>query len=100
MLPDDNTAPLRASDTIPLRHHLDRRAADLAVKGEGDPCDLLTTEDVAIWLGVSLQWLEIGRHRGYGPRFTKLSPRRIRYQRGAVLEWLAERTYSATREYA
>lgn len=80
-------------------HHLDRRAATIAAAGTGDPDDLLDTSEVAEWLAVSSQFLEIGRHRGYGPKFVRLSPRRCRYLRSDVLSWLAERTHAATREY-
>lgn len=84
---------------LPQRHHLDRRAADLAEALEGPPDDLLTTAALAQWLGVSPAWLEIARSRGYGPKFVRLSPRRVRYSRRAVLAWLDERTHRATREY-
>jgi hypothetical protein len=83
----------------PIRHHLDRRAADLAAAGAGNPDDLLTTGYISDWLQCSSQWLEIGRSKGYGPRFVRLSPRRVRYRRGDVLIWLTERTFSATTEY-
>jgi predicted DNA-binding transcriptional regulator AlpA len=81
----------------PLRHHLDRRAADLAEEGRGDPDSLLTTPAVAEWLTVSAQWLEIGRSKGYGPKFVRLSPSRVRYRRADVLDWLDERTHAARR---
>lgn len=84
----------------PLRHHLDRRTAPLIEAGSGDADDLLSTRDVADWLGISDQWLEIGRSRGYGPPFVRISPRRIRYRRGAVIAFLRERQYASTREYA
>jgi hypothetical protein len=51
-------------------HHLDKRADEVADKGAGDPEDLLNTTEIAEWLGVSTQWVEIGRHRGYGPPTT------------------------------
>jgi hypothetical protein len=54
---------------LPLRHHLDRRAAGLADEGHGDPDNLLSTPALAEWLGVSTQWLEVGRSKGYGPPF-------------------------------
>lgn len=40
---------------FPERHHLDRRAADLAAEGEaaGEADELLTTSDLAEWLGLS-----------------------------------------------
>jgi len=83
------------------RHHLDRRAADLAAEGiaAGGADDLLSTSEVAEWLGLSAAWLEIGRGKNYGPRFVVLSTRRIRYRRADVLAWLAERTYAHTRQY-
>jgi predicted DNA-binding transcriptional regulator AlpA len=85
----------------PGRHHLDRRAAELAAESaEADePDQLLTTSDVAEWLGISTQWLEIGRGKNYGPKFVVLSTRRVRYRRADVLAWLAERTHANTAEY-
>ena len=83
------------------KHHLDRRAADIAEKGrEGDPDDLLTTKEEADWLGVSPQWLEIGRSKGYGPPFVRVGPRHIRYRRGWTIQWLEERLHRCTAEYA
>jgi predicted DNA-binding transcriptional regulator AlpA len=85
---------------VPIRHHLDRRAAELAEDGNtGTPDDLLTTAGVAEWLGLSTQWLEIGRSRGYGPRFVRLSTRRVRYRRDDVFAWLKERTHCSTAAY-
>jgi hypothetical protein len=78
---------------------LDRRADSLAAAGAGNPDDLLLTEEVAAWLHVSMQWLEIGRCEGYGPPFKKLSPRMVRYKRSDVLEWLEGRSHASTAEY-
>jgi predicted DNA-binding transcriptional regulator AlpA len=84
----------------PQRHHLDRRAADIAAEAaEGDCDDLMTTSELAEMLGISVQWLEIGRSKSYGPPFVRLSPRRVRYNRSDVIAWLAERTHAATSEY-
>ena len=49
--------------------HIDRRAARLLGESVSDGPDeqSLTTQDVADWLGVSTQFLEIARHRGDGP---------------------------------
>jgi predicted DNA-binding transcriptional regulator AlpA len=77
---------------IPSKHHLDRHAAELAVDGRGDPDELLPTPKTADWLGVSTEWLEIGRSKGYGPPFVRLSPSRVRYRRSDVWRWLDERT--------
>ena len=84
----------------PKKHHLDRRAAAIVAQDTGADDQLLSTRDLAEWLGVSTQFLEIGRHKGYGPKFTRLAPRDIRYRRADVRAWLAERVHSATSEYA
>ena len=84
----------------PSRHHLDRRADEIIEHGEGDDDELLSTSDVAEWLQLSVQWVEIGRHRGYGPKFIRLSPRRVRYRRGDVRDWLRQRQHQATAEYS
>jgi predicted DNA-binding transcriptional regulator AlpA len=81
------------------KHHLDRRAAAIAEQGRGDPDDLLSTADTADWLGVSHQWLEIGRLKAYGPKFVRVSSRMVRYRRGDVLAWLTSRTHASTAEY-
>jgi hypothetical protein len=78
--------------SIPLNHHLDKRAADLIEEGRGDPDDLLTTPATADWLQVSTEWLEVGRSKGYGPPYVRLSPTRVRYRRGDVRGWLVDRT--------
>ena len=50
---------------VPQTHHLDSRADQLlAVEADHDADDLLSTLDVAQWLGVSPQWLTIGRQIG------------------------------------
>jgi predicted DNA-binding transcriptional regulator AlpA len=80
------------------RFHLDRRAHELIEDGAGDSDDLLTTTELCEWLGVSSQWAEIARHKGFGPRHIALSTRRIRYRRSDVLAWLQSRTRQSTRE--
>jgi hypothetical protein len=85
----------------PERHHIDKRAAAIAAAAAGvDDDQLLSTPQTALWLGVSTQFLEIGRHRGYGPPFERLSARVIRYRRGKVRAWLDERSHQSTKEYA
>jgi hypothetical protein len=87
-------------DNVPTTHHLDRHAESIAANVTGDDDDLLTTAQVAKLLHVSTQWLEIGRSRGYGPPFTRLPPRVIRYRRDVLREWLRSRAlYQCTREY-
>jgi hypothetical protein len=89
--PELSAAPAR-------RHGIDRRAIDLAAM-PGDDDDLLSSMQTANWLSVSQQWLEIGRSRGWGPAFIRLSPRRVRYRRGTVRQYLIERAASSTAEY-
>jgi predicted DNA-binding transcriptional regulator AlpA len=81
------------------RHHLDKRADAVAAAGAGAPDDLISTKELATWLGLSEQWVEIGRHRGYGPPFLRLTPRRVRYRRCDVLAWLEQRRHQSTAEY-
>jgi predicted DNA-binding transcriptional regulator AlpA len=82
-------------------HHLDKRAGAIAAAAAGeDENELLTTTQTAEWLGVSEPWLEIGRHKGYGPPFITIAPRLVRYLRSNVLAWLHERTHQCTREYS
>jgi predicted DNA-binding transcriptional regulator AlpA len=81
-------------------HHIDKRAAQLVAENIGSGGDdLLTTTQVAVWLCVSIPWLEIGRGRGYGPPFVRLTKRCVRYKRAAVRAWLEERAHHSTAEY-
>ena len=50
-------------------------------------------------VGVSTQWLEIGRSKGYGPEFVRLGPKLIRYTRGNVRKYLKARSHASTSEY-
>jgi predicted DNA-binding transcriptional regulator AlpA len=84
----------------PTKHHLDQRADRIAGEDVGADDDLLTTRQVADWLGVSTQWVEIGRSKNYGPPFKRLTARSIRYLRDDVLKWLKTRTHASTAEYA
>lgn len=80
------------------RFHLDRRAARIAAE-PGDPDELLSTIETAEWLSVSVQWLEISRHRGDGPPFLRIGTRCIRYRRDQVRAWLDSRAHACTAEY-
>ncbi len=76
----------------PERHHLDRRISQLIPLLEGgDPADLLDTPRLANLLGVSVGWLETGRQKNFGPPPVRLPPRKIRYRRADVLDWLKSR---------
>jgi predicted DNA-binding transcriptional regulator AlpA len=98
--------PISASPRQPRgpparKFHFDKRI-DSIVNAPGDDDDLLTTSQVAVWFGVSVQWLDIGRSgaRAYGPPFVRLGPNIVRYHRGKVREWLLARIHHSTREYA
>jgi predicted DNA-binding transcriptional regulator AlpA len=85
---------------VATKHHLDRRAENLIAACDGPDDELLNTRAVASWLGVSPQWLEIGRSSGqYGPPFQRLAPQIVRYRRSAVKAWLKRRQYASTAEY-
>ena len=55
-----------------------------------DHIEYLTTTQAAAYLGMSRQWLEIGRHKGYGPPYIKLG-RAVRYKRSALDNWMTDR---------
>jgi hypothetical protein len=83
------------------RLHLDRRAEALVVTApEAANDDLLTTQQVASWFGVTAQWVELARAEGYGPPFTRIAPQAIRYKRATVIAWLKEREHKRTSDYA
>jgi hypothetical protein len=81
------------------RFNLDKRADLLAVAPEaaGSDDELLTTRETSEWLRVSPDWLAIGRGKNYGPKFEVLGPSLIRYRRGTVRAWLAEREVAHTK---
>jgi predicted DNA-binding transcriptional regulator AlpA len=89
----------RRARAPPRRHHLDRRAAEIAAQC-GDDDELLDTRQLANLLHVSTAWVEIARHEGNGPPFVRLTPRCVRYRRGEVRRWLIERSHRWTGEYA
>jgi predicted DNA-binding transcriptional regulator AlpA len=55
--------------------------------------ELLNTEQVALWLGMSADYLNLGRSRRhqYGPPFIRVSNKCVRYRRSDVIEWLKSR---------
>ncbi len=83
---------------IGKRLHLDRRANQLAAE-PGDDDELLDSINLADWFGCSPQWVDNGRTYGYGPPYVELAPRMIRYRRGDVRKWLAERARLRTNGY-
>jgi predicted DNA-binding transcriptional regulator AlpA len=85
----------KPTQAVPKNHHLDKRAVDIAAAAQGADDELLRTRAVALWLDVSTQFLEIGRLKGYGPPFIRISPHHVRYRRGDVLAWLKRRANQA-----
>jgi hypothetical protein len=73
--------------------HIDKRA-DLLLAcslADGPDDEVLITKEVALWLTLSPQYLNIMRDRGTGPHFIELAPNRIGYRRGDVKVWLNKR---------
>lgn len=60
---------------------------------------VLTAEDAAKYLTVSVKTLELMRLRGNGPAFTLVGARRIGYRVSALDLYLDARTYWSTAEY-
>lgn len=94
-----------AASSSRIRHQpafllLDRRAQQVANVAIGaDPDLLLNTKQLAEWLGVSTQWVEIGRSKGYGPPFRKIGLKAVRYHVGDVKAWLEARSHHSTAAY-
>jgi predicted DNA-binding transcriptional regulator AlpA len=86
--------------TKPGTHHLDRRAGRILTEhvSEGPDDELLDTAAVASWLGVSVQWLILLRGKGEGPRYSRLSPKIVKYKRGEIKKWLRSRELTHTGE--
>lgn len=81
--------------------HLDKRAGALiqdAPENYNDE-DLLSTMQVAAWLGTSPQWVEQSRPKGIGPPFIRITPSMVRYKRGDVISWLKQREQNSLAEY-
>ena len=93
------TPAKKKQQALPQRHHIDRRAAALAAAPAGSDDELLATRDMARWLGCSVQWLTIGRHKGYGPPYSRIAKKMIRYRVGDARRWLAARAHTRTNEY-
>jgi predicted DNA-binding transcriptional regulator AlpA len=98
--PTSKKSLLSSSASPERRLHLDKRAGDIAASSNGDADDILSTKQVAVWWGVSEQWLIDGRNKKYGPPYFRLSPGLIRYRRSELLEWLKERQHKSCAEYS
>src|SRR5690606_29104910 len=94
------TSPHRIVEGAAMAHslHLDRRADELAAAAviAGYPDDmLLTYAEVARWLGVHEKSVIRWTRAGIGPRVTHAGLHAVRFRKGDVKAWLAERTRAA-----
>jgi predicted DNA-binding transcriptional regulator AlpA len=60
---------------------------------------LLSPKTAAKALGLSLKTLEAMRVRGNGPKFIKISSRKVVYSETHLKEWISDRIFSSTSEY-
>ena len=60
---------------------------------------LLTTEQAAQFLNTPKRTLENWRVSGEGPRFARLTPRKIRYRPQDLAEWVEGTTVANTAQY-
>lgn len=58
---------------------------------------IMTTEQAARYLSCDAGWLEILRHKGGGPKFSKLG-RLVRYRRDDLDAWVEEHIQANTSE--
>ena len=66
-----------------------------------DPDALLTTAQAAELLNYTEAALHAWRYRGGGPRFVRVSTRRVRYRKCDLLRWVEQRlTEPATDDHA
>jgi len=61
-----------------------------------DPNELLTPADVMPWLRQTNQALAQMRYRGKGPKFIKVTAKKVLYRRRDVEEWLDTKTANQT----
>lgn len=65
--------------------------------------DLLDNEQTAALLGIKPNTLEIWRGKSKGPEFVKMgdtSQAPVRYQRSAIMVWLARQSFASTSAYS
>ena len=60
------------------------------------PGDLLSTSEAAAVLGLRPSTLDQWRWQGIGPNHIRISPRRIRYLRSDLDEWIVSQRRSST----
>ena len=57
---------------------------------------LLSRDEIEVEYGITRRWLELAALSGNGPPMVRVSSRMVRYQRGALENWLAARTVNST----
>lgn len=67
-------------------------------KGQANPNpqQLLSRNEIEDEYGLTRRWLELAALSGKGPPFVKISNRMVRYQRGVLERWIADRTRIST----
>src|SRR5262249_5339308 len=80
---------------------LEKRATQIAaLLANAGPDDLnVHTKEAAVLFGVSEEWLELGRIKGYGPRFVVLGPRTVRYRLSDLRKFIESRIATTTADY-
>lgn len=74
------------------RHHFDRHASVIIKSiATGNPDDEFSSDDVAMILRVSTQWLDQARMKGFGPPYDKRGHHDVSYRRGKLIEYLRKR---------
>ena len=61
-----------------------------------NPRQLLSRDEIENEYGLTRRWLELAALSGKGPPFVKISNRMVRYQRGVLERWIADRTRIST----
>lgn len=60
---------------------------------------LITPKDAALALSISIKTLEAMRIKGLGPKYVKVSSRKVAYRADHLKEWIDNRTFSSTSQY-
>ena len=71
-------------------------AINAALHALVDQQEYLTTRQAAHYTGLSKPFLDIARHRGDGPPYSKLG-HAVRYKRSVLDEWMLARQRTKTR---
>ena len=76
---------------------LDRQSRDLSILEASRPRQMLSPDQLAALLLLSIRTLERMRREGLGPRFAKVG-KKILYREADVEAWLDERSFRSTAE--